>query len=73
MRPVTMGLMQPRLIVVSGPPASGNTTLAHAVARAVPCPAICRDEIKEGLAHGTDAGPPTPGDEATRVATAAVL
>ncbi|HEY6419384.1 MAG TPA: ATP-binding protein [Candidatus Binataceae bacterium] len=41
----------PTLIVVSGPPGSGKTTLAHAIARAVPCPAICRDEIKEGLLH----------------------
>jgi len=39
------------LIVVSGPPGSGKTTLAHAIARAVPCPVICRDEIKEGLFH----------------------
>src|SRR5208282_812647 len=41
----------PTLIVVSGPPGSGKTTLAHAIGRAVPCPAICRDEIKEGLVH----------------------
>jgi predicted kinase len=41
----------PTLVVVSGPPGSGKTTLAHALARALPCPAICRDEIKEGMAH----------------------
>jgi predicted kinase len=41
----------PTLVVVSGPPGSGKTTLAHALARAIPCPAICRDEIKEGLVH----------------------
>lgn len=63
--------MRPVLIVVSGPPASGKTTLAHAVARAVPCPAICRDEIKEGLVHHGGYGPPTLGDAATRLATAA--
>jgi predicted kinase len=41
----------PTLIVVSGPPGSGKTTLAHALASAVGCPAICRDEIKEGMVH----------------------
>jgi predicted kinase len=43
----------PTLVVVSGPPGSGKTTLAHAIARELPCPAICRDEIKEGMVHAT--------------------
>jgi predicted kinase len=43
--------LTPTLVVVSGPPGSGKTTLAHALAHAIPCPAICRDEIKEGMAH----------------------
>jgi predicted kinase len=43
----------PTLIVVSGPGGSGKTTLAHAIASAVGCPAICRDEIKEGMVHAT--------------------
>jgi predicted kinase len=41
----------PALIVVSGPPGTGKTTLAHEIARSVGCPAICRDEIREGLLH----------------------
>lgn len=43
----------PTLIVVSGPMGSGKTTLAHRIAAAVGCPAICRDEIKEGMVHAT--------------------
>ena len=49
---------------------SGKTTLAHALASAVGCPAICRDEIKEGMVHATTLGSgtsfvPAPGDELT--------
>jgi len=59
----------PTLIVVSGPAGSGKTTLAHAIAAAVGCPAICRDEIKEGMVHAGRGGPapfvPGTGDELT--------
>src|SRR6478735_9157981 len=41
------------LTVVAGMPGSGKTTLAHALARAIRCPAICRDEIKEGFVNTT--------------------
>ena len=40
---------EPRLVLVSGMPASGKTTLAHEIGRLVPCAVICRDEVKEGL------------------------
>jgi predicted kinase len=39
----------PRLIVISGPGGSGKTTLAHKLAPMIGCPALCRDEIKEGM------------------------
>jgi predicted kinase len=60
----------PTLIIVSGPAGSGKTTLAHAIASAVGCPAICRDEIKEGMVHATfghaaSGFVPGPGDKLT--------
>jgi predicted kinase len=56
----------PTLVVVSGPAGSGKTTLAHQLARAIGCPAICRDEIKEGMVHTTANFVAAPGDELTR-------
>jgi predicted kinase len=53
------------LIVVTGRPGSGKTSLAHALARAVRCPAVCRDEIKEGFVN-TTGDATTPGDDAGR-------
>ncbi len=39
----------PSLVVVTGRPAAGKTTLAHTLAHTIRCPALCRDELKEGL------------------------
>jgi len=42
---------KPFVIVVTGRPGSGKTTLAHALATRIACPALCRDEFKEGYVH----------------------
>ncbi len=41
----------PNLIVVTGRPGSGKTTLAHTLAQSVRCPLISRDEFKEGIVN----------------------
>jgi len=40
---------RPTLILVTGPAGAGKTTLAHRLAAAIGCPALSRDEIKEGM------------------------
>jgi predicted kinase len=40
---------KPLLIVVTGAPASGKTTLARMIAGKINCPLLSRDELKEGL------------------------
>jgi len=61
----------PTLVVVSGPAGSGKTTLAHRLARAVACPAIVRDEIKEGMAHTAGDYTPEVADELALSASSA--
>lgn len=58
-------MTEPTLVVVSGPAGCGKTTLAHELARAIRCPAICRDEIKEGMVHALGDFEPAVGDPLT--------
>lgn len=55
----------PTLIIVSGPAGSGKTTLAHELAAAVGCPALCRDEIKEGMVASNPGHVAATGDPLT--------
>lgn len=41
--------MPPTLIIVSGPPASGKTTIARRIGEAFQLPVVNKDEIKESL------------------------
>src|SRR5438270_7202791 len=59
------GVSTPTLVVVSGPAGTGKTTLAHELGRAIGCPVICRDVIKEGMVHAAARFEARPGDPIT--------
>ena len=46
-------MKKPLLVVITGMPASGKTTLAHLIAEKTHCPLLSRDELKEGYINTT--------------------
>jgi predicted kinase len=46
------------LVLISGSPAAGKTSLAKKLGRRISFPVISRDELKEGLLHGSGGGTP---------------
>jgi predicted kinase len=49
-----MPVNKPQLIIITGRPGSGKTTLAHILAKELRCPVLSRDEFKEGLVNTFD-------------------
>jgi predicted kinase len=48
----------PLVVVVTGPPASGKSTIARALAEALPAPLIAKDSVKEALFDSLGTGNP---------------
>lgn len=60
---------RPLLVIVSGAPGSGKTTLACRLARDLPATLISKDVLKEALADAL--GPPASVEESSRLGVAA--
>ena len=68
-----MQLGSPTLIIVSGAPGSGKTTLAHRLASDLRLPLISKDELKESLADATGVPPDVAASTQLGLAAYAVL
>jgi predicted kinase len=55
-----MQLSRPTLVIVSGAPGSGKTTLAHRLALDLRLPLLSKDELKEALADAMGVPPDVP-------------
>jgi predicted kinase len=58
------------LILVSGPPGAGKTTLAPALAQALDLPLLMKDTVKEAIHDGLGAGREITLDESRRLGSA---
>ena len=63
----------PTLVIVSGAPGSGKTTLAHRLAVDLHMPLLSKDELKEALADALGAPPDVPGSMRLGAGAYAVL
>lgn len=60
-----------RIVLISGPPASGKTTLARPLAEALECALLSKDDLKESLFNSMN-GPPGDLDFSHRLSLAAM-
>ena len=68
-----MSTPRPVFVVVSGPPASGKSTLAPALAQELALPLVAKDTIKHALMSVLDVGDVETSRELGRAAVAAML
>jgi dephospho-CoA kinase len=57
---------KPLLVIITGRPASGKTTLSRLLSREIKCPLFSRDEFKEGFVNTVGAPHAELDDSANR-------
>ena len=57
---------RPTLVLVTGPPGAGKSTLAVRLGAAIGCPVLSRDALKEGMVASVPGFVPGPSDPLTR-------